>query len=545
MKIAADTSVLIGGRITELIADWKKEDAGEIEIIIPNVVVSELEHQANLGMEVGFDGLKELKQLKELEKRLEGKVKILFKGEQPTRDDIRRAKEGGIDELVRKIAEENNALLVTSDSVQAMVSEAKGLQVRYLEPRIKSETQPQIFRFFDNQTMSIHLKENTAVYAKRGHVGEFHLEKIGETTTREQIEKYAKEIIEHTKSSPKGYFEIEQKGATVIQLGEYRIVITRPPFSDGIEITIVKPLVKTKLSDYNLSEKLLNRLESHAEGVFVAGPPGAGKSTFVQALAEFYKSKGHIIKTMEQPRDLQVGDDITQYSPLEGSMEKTSDILLLVRPDYTMYDELRKTSDFKVFADMRLAGVGLVGVTHASKAIDAIQRLVGRVELGVIPHIVDTVLFIEKGKIRKVYELRMVVKIPYGMREADLARPVIEVRDFETGVPEYELYSYGEEVVVIPTKRPDRAYGHARERDAEAHGSRTESTEASISKNKKQFILHCQQYRDQDVRVFSGDGYLFSARANNAGNIKIKRNSENGRILLEVLKSGGKIAVQQ
>ena len=81
---------------------------------------------------------------------------------------------------------------------------------------------------------------------------------------------------------------------------------------------------------------------------------------------------------MESPRDLQVGDTITQYAPLEGDMENTADILLLVRPDFTIYDELRKNHDFKIFADMRLAGVGMIGVVHATRPIDAIQRIANR-----------------------------------------------------------------------------------------------------------------------------------------------------------------------
>jgi len=39
----------------------------------------------------------------------------------------------------------------------------------------------------------------------------------------------------------------------------------------------------------------------------------------------------------------------------------------------------------------------------------------------------------------------MEVKVPSGMTEADLARPVVTVKDFETNKLEYELYSYGEE----------------------------------------------------------------------------------------------------
>jgi ATPase len=130
----------------------------------------------------------------------------------------------------------------------------------------------------------------------------------------------------------------------------------------------------------------------------------------------------------------------------------------LVRPDYVIYDEVRKTSDFEVFADMRLAGVGLIGVTHANRAIDAVQRLIGRVELGMIPQVVDTVIHILKGQIQQILELEFSVRVPSGMTEADLARPVILVRDFLTKQEVYEIYTYGEQVVVMPIQGGD---GHA------------------------------------------------------------------------------------
>jgi len=40
------------------------------------------------------------------------------------------------------------------------------------------------------------------------------------------------------------------------------------------------------------------------------------------------------------------------------------------------------------------------------------------------------------------------VRVPYGMMEADLARPLIEILDFETDEPRYEIYTFGEQVVV-------------------------------------------------------------------------------------------------
>jgi len=103
---------------------------------------------------------------------------------------------------------------------------------------------------------------------------------------------------------------------------------------------------------------------------------------------------------------------------------------------------------------MRLAGVGMIGVVHATRAVDAIQRLIGRVELGVIPQVVDTVIFIDKGEVAKVLVLEFTVKVPHGMTEQDLARPVIVIADFETRKIEYEIYTYGEQVVVMPVGPP-------------------------------------------------------------------------------------------
>jgi ATPase len=66
-----------------------------------------------------------------------------------------------------------------------------------------------------------------------------------------------------------------------------------------------------------------------------------------------------------------------------------------------------------------------------------------------IPSILDTIIFVESGKVSKVLTLKMTVKVPSGMTEADLARPVIEIKDFSTNTLEYEIYSYGEETVVV------------------------------------------------------------------------------------------------
>lgn len=451
-KVCLDTSIIIDGKISELVEKGKLKD---VEIVVPLAVLDELQAQASKGREPGFIGLNELKKLRALcEKK---NIKIKFTGDRPSIEDIKLARSGRIDALIRDVAKNENGVLYTADYVQALVAEAEGVKVEHIAPKIKT-TGLEFEKFFTDDTISVHLKEDVAPLAKRGSPGKFELVKTrDEVLTTEELENIIKEITEATRISEEGSIEISRSGALVIQLGNYRIAIARPPFSDGLEVTIVRPIVKLTLQDYKLSEKLMNRLREKAEGVLIAGPPGSGKSTLASSTAEFFvKEKKAIVKTLESPRDLQVMPEITQYGPLEGDFEKTADILLLVRPDYSVYDEVRKTKDFEIFSDLRLAGVGMVGVVHASNAIDAVQRFMGRIELGMIPHIIDTIIFVKAGEVKKVYELKLVVKVPTGMIEADLARPVVEVRDFETGKLEYEIYTFGEENVVIPVTEAEK-----------------------------------------------------------------------------------------
>jgi len=441
-----DTSVIIEGVVSKMVKEGKIRG----RVIVHKVTISELENQANQGKVIGFLGLKEISRLRELAS--EGLIKFEIVGERPKPHDIKYAHAGAIDAIIRDLAWELNAILVVSDRVQAEVAKALGIRVLYIKP--KPKTKLKIEEYFDDKTMSVHLKEGTPPVAKKGKPGEWYfVELSSKPITREEIEEIAREIIEAAKYSPNGFIEVDRKGSTIVQLDKYRVVITRPPLSDGWEITIVRPIVKLSLEDYNLPEKLIKRLEERAEGILIAGAPGMGKTTFAQALAEYYSRKGRIVKTIESPRDMVLPENITQYSKTHASNEELHDILLLSRPDYTVFDEMRNDEDFKLYTDLRLAGIGMIGVVHATSPIDAIQRFIGRVELGMIPSIIDTVIFIEGGRVKKVYEVRMTVKLPTGLKEADLARPVVEVRDFLTGELEYEIYTFGEETVVIPVKK--------------------------------------------------------------------------------------------
>jgi len=444
-KLVPDTSIIIDGNVPSVI---EKEGLTDIEIVIPSAVLDELQAQASKGRETGFVGLGEIKKLRVM---CESKgIKLTFLGERPGYNDIMLARSGRLDALITDVAKSENGMLLTADYVQALAAEAAGVKVKHVPGQVKL-TDLVFEKFFTPDTSSLHLKEGTRPLAKRGKPGKFELVTLSETpTTLEEVEQVIREVTEAARVSNEGFVEINRGGAMVIQLGRFRIAITRPPLSDGLEVTIVRPVVSLTLQDYRLSSKLMDRLASHAEGILIAGPPGSGKTTFASSLAEFYLKQNKIIKTLESPRDLQVGPEITQYAPLEGDFEKTAEILLLVRPDYTVFDEVRRSKDFMIFADMRLAGVGMIGVVHASEAIDAIQRFIGRVELGMIPHIIDTIIFIQFGEVRNLFTMKLTVKVPTGMTEADLARPVVEVNDFETGKLQYEIYTFGEENVIVP-----------------------------------------------------------------------------------------------
>jgi ATPase len=310
-----------------------------------------------------------------------------------------------------------------------------------------------IEKLFTDNTTSVHIKSNNNVLAKVGSPGNWQLITLEYKFTKEELMNIIYDMI----NNKEALIEIDRENTKVIQLNRYRIVIVLPPVSEEIEITIAKPIRRLTLEDYlkesSVSDLLRKRIEKQAEGLLIAGAPGQGKTTFAQAITEHYANLRKIVKTLESPRDLQVSKVVTQYSKTHANINEIYDILLLSRPDYVIFDEMRNNEDFNLYIDLRLAGVGMVGVIHATSPFAAIQRFIHRIELGVIPSIIDTVIFINKGKIEKVLMLSINVKVPEGMSDPGLARPVVEVRNFEDGILEYEIYTFGEQTIIVPVKK--------------------------------------------------------------------------------------------
>jgi ATPase len=187
------------------------------------------------------------------------------------------------------------------------------------------------------------------------------------------------------------------------------------------------------------------------------------------------------------------------------------------------------------------------------------------------------------------------------MTEADLARPVVVVNDFETGRLEYELYSYGEETVVIPVRGNEKVPSHQlAERSIEQElkqlsplakvemlsdhkcaiyvpekdipsiigkqGKNIDALErklgisidvqelkkddgkteirftSQISKKYVQIFLdHGHEFKDVDI--YTGDDYLLSAKAGKGGILKIHKGNKIGRILTDAINMGEKVKI--
>ena len=137
---------------------------------------------------------------------------------------------------------------------------------------------------------TIFLKADCPPRVKRGTIGQLKLVELESTDTwdnlrLESLQESLRTVVEENQHRSDCFLEIDRKGCQVLQLGDLRVTCASPPFSDAREITVVRPVAKLSLSDYNLDPKIVERLSNHHRGVFICGRPGSGKTTLAQALS--------------------------------------------------------------------------------------------------------------------------------------------------------------------------------------------------------------------------------------------------------------------
>ena len=142
------------------------------------------------------------------------------------------------------------------------------------------------------QVHTVFLKADCPPRVKQGSIGELRLleiesEQNWDTLRMEALQGELVDLVEENRNRSDCFLEIDRKGCQVIQLGDLRISCAWPPFADAREITIVRPVAKLSLNEYQLDPRLIGRLADHHRGVFICGRPGSGKTTLAQAIAEY------------------------------------------------------------------------------------------------------------------------------------------------------------------------------------------------------------------------------------------------------------------
>jgi len=189
------------------------------------------------------------------------------------------------------------------------------------------------------------------------------------------------------------------------------------------------------------------------------------------------------------------------------------------------------------------------------------------------------------------------------MTEQDLARPVIEIRDFETHNLEYEIYTFGEENVIIPVSKKTTKLGIEKlaedrirdifkkydpravvevvsgnsvkvkvakqyipsvigrggsnikdlERELKVHidvvekdsnHTSTKGMPYSFSESKTSLVFTIgNEYVGEHADVFVNDKYITSYRVGRKGQIKIPKRSDRARTLMKLASSQDDIQI--
>ena len=438
-RIVPDTSVVISGALMKLI---ESKSLGECEIIVPLAVIDELQAQASKGREIGIRGLEELKKVREIAE--EKGVRVRFSGERPSLDDIKLARSGRIDALIRDVAKAEQARLYTSDYVQALVAEAEGIPVEYVEPYELAE-EFSFEKYLGPDVLSLYLRSGSPPYAEILREGKIKRVRLGEELCDEKL---LSKILEEAMAAARLREEVDisllRSDAIILETPDYRIKVSKPPFSDRLEITIQRnPL--SLISESDLVDPIVEECAEGSHGILLLNVDRIYFFPIAEKIAERLQDLNLKVEIIGHTR--RASSSASYHGPLDGDLEKTMEFLLVDPPDVLIFDEIKKTRDLKIVREFRSAGSSVLALLTSTSLRSALTKILEIVKPPTLQEIFDRIVLMKCCGDLEIYKLSTSIKIPTGLSSGFGALPVVEVARDDKII--YEVYEVGDSSVIV------------------------------------------------------------------------------------------------
>ena len=131
----------------------------------------------------------------------------------------------------------------------------------------------------------------------------------------------------------------------------------------------------------------------------------------------------------------------------------------------------------------------------------------------------------------------MTVKVPSGLRDRDLARPVVEVRDYKTRNLEFEIYSFGQDIVINPIGPKKSKFKPDQYADLSSYRTRKSKKERinlDLEIRKDRIILKATPiYASKNIIIYANQEEIFTGSLSRKGEINLSLSNKEGRRLLK------------
>jgi len=441
-KAVPDTSVLINGALSRLIESGKLSEG---ELIIPLAVVDELQAQASRGKDVGLRGLEELRRIRALAE--ERGLAIRFSGERPSLEDIKLARSGRIDALIRDVARSEGGRLYTSDYVQALIAEAEGIPVEYIEPYERVE-EFSFKKYLKPNVLSLYLRIGAPPLARILEAGEIRVVRLGdEPCGEEELNRILEELMAAVRVREEADVAMLRPEAMVIETGEFRISLAKPPFSNNLEAVIHRnPL--DLIPEESIVDPIVGECLEERRGILALNLEKLYTHPIAERIAEKLQGRGLIARIMGHAR--RAASTPLYYGPIEGDLEKAVDYVLASGPDYVIFEEIRRQRDFKLIKELRDSGLGVLAFLASGSLRLGVGRVLESIRLTALPELFDEIMLLDGRGVSEVYSLAVSVRRRRELGGEAEPVPIVEVVRSGTGVKAYEVY----EVNGLPVVRP-------------------------------------------------------------------------------------------